>query len=424
MNNETLTVNLTSLAPQGSDITSSQNFIYNDNQTVIFNLNNIDIGSTGIYKTKFDFYNNNIKFFNSTLSASSNGYIYTPPKEINYKYGSDFEGMSAQGSVIFYYSNGLKSTISLTVWKSDFNVVDFNFKLLEPNLCYMDEVKNFIPIKDVSNDVYLLTVGDMIPKAVPLPTPSATPSVEICGPPSLTPTPSVTPSITPTPSVTPSITPTVSVTPSVTSSITVTPSVTPSITPTPSDSTFVEPPLPTPATGTNCIIQPNAGGPGIFEDYLPLDPDGGLVTLIYTALGVVDKFELIHDGVKVATSSMSTVIGSNYGPFDNNNPPNTSGDQYIGTNKGSIPNRLAEYEADTGVTGQTLGSYQQIMWWQYGPAEYNTDTNVQLRVSGPTGTAWRVSNACYLPPFPTPTPTYDYVAPNISDIDDPFGLSI
>ena len=64
------------------------------------------------------------------------------------------------------------------------------------------------------------------------------------------------------------------------------------------------------------------------------------------------------------------------------------------------------------------------MWWQYDPAEYNTNTNVQLRVSGPTGTAWRVSNACYLPPFPTPTPTYDYVAPNISDIDDPFGLSI
>lgn len=368
MNNETLTVNLTSLAPQGSDITSSQNFIYNDNQTVIFNLNNIDIGSTGIYKTKFDFYNNNIKFFNSTLSASSNGYIYTPPKEINYKYGSDFEGISAQGSVIFYYSNGLKSTISLTVWKSDFNVVDFNFKLLEPNLCYIDEVKNFIPIKDVSNDVYLLTVGDRVPNVTP--------------------------------------------------------------TPTPSQSSFILPPLPTPDNNTNCIIQPDSGGAGITETDLPLDPDGGLVTIIYTAYNVVDKFELVHDGIKVATSSMSSNIGSNYGPFDDNDPPNTSGEQYVGQNKGSVPNRLAEYEADTGVTGQTLGSFQQIMWWQYGPAEYNTNTNVVLRVSGPTGTAWRVSNACYLPPNPTPssTPapssTYDFVAPNISDTDDPFNFSI
>ena len=135
MNIETLTVYLSSETfPSGGDVSTSQTFIYNDLTNITFNLNNVNKGDgdgyIGIYKTEFNFDGVKTKFFNSTLSAVNGNYLYIPPATINNLYGSDFQGISAEGYAKFYYSNGNTATIVLNVFKSDFNVAELNMKLL------------------------------------------------------------------------------------------------------------------------------------------------------------------------------------------------------------------------------------------------------------------------------------------------------
>ena len=166
MNIETLTVYLSSETfPSGGDVSTSQTFIYNDLTNITFNLSNVNKGDgdgyIGIYKTEFNFDGAKTKFFNSTLSAVNGNYLYIPPATINNLYGSDFQGISAEGYAKFYYSNGNTATIVLNVFKSDFNVAELNMKLLGTQSYNLSGEKSLLIIKDKHNNAYTMT--DYIP---------------------------------------------------------------------------------------------------------------------------------------------------------------------------------------------------------------------------------------------------------------------
>lgn len=153
----------------------------------------------------------------------------------------------------------------------------------------------------------------------------------------------------------------------------------------------------------NSVVTP--GGAGITDNTIALDPSGGVVTIMFTAYGIPDKIEIIHgnsSGTKVATSGMTTL---NAGPFDNTygtEPSNTvpTGsetlpiDQFIGTNKGSIPNRAAAYTLETGNASPLVAPYQQLIWWVYDAADYQASTFVTIRVTGPQNTGWQFERVC------------------------------
>ena len=152
-----------------------------------------------------------------------------------------------------------------------------------------------------------------------------------------------------------------------------------------------------------------SGGEGITDYSLDLDPAGGTVAFLVNGQGLPDKFEILHGGAsgdKKATSGM--VASENFGPFDNvfgtepNNLIPTSSqlnaDQFIGSNKGTIPNRTSEFFNDTGFTipSMTVGgtTYQQVVWWQYTAADYINNPNATLRTTGPSGTGWDALRLC------------------------------
>ena len=171
MNIETLTVYLSSETfPDSNDVITSQTFVYNNLTDVTFNLQDVNKGENngniGIYKTEFNFNGVKTKFFNSTLSAVNGGYLYTPPATINNLYGSDFQGISAEGYAKFYYGNGNTATISLKIFKSDFNVAEFNLNLLGVQSYSLSGEKSLLVINDDYNNSY--TISD-ITQTVPNP---------------------------------------------------------------------------------------------------------------------------------------------------------------------------------------------------------------------------------------------------------------
>lgn len=161
-----------------------------------------------------------------------------------------------------------------------------------------------------------------------------------------------------------------------------------------------------------CSSTASPGGAGITDTNINLDSGGGLIAILFDPEGVPDKLEIIHggpDGTKVATSGFDNGTDGNAGPFDNvygTEPSNTvptaaqvaSIDQFIGTNKGVAPTRQIQFENETGyqVTNMTIGGtpYQQIVWWQYDAADWQTAPNVTVRVTGATGTAWTYLRLC------------------------------
>lgn len=148
-----------------------------------------------------------------------------------------------------------------------------------------------------------------------------------------------------------------------------------------------------------CNSNITAGGTGISNFNINLSPSGGLVTLAFNAQSVPDKMEIIHNGVKKATSGMTAANG---GPFDNlyGDPvvPTAAQasvvDQFIGTSKGSIPTRQATFASDTGSGLLIPGGYQQIVWWQYTNIDYGINPVVVVRVTGPDGTSWDFQRMC------------------------------
>lgn len=162
----------------------------------------------------------------------------------------------------------------------------------------------------------------------------------------------------------------------------------------------------TTAAGIQCEEIVSSGGYGVTDETIVMASDteltGGIVIIDFSAISVPDKLEIIHNGVKVATTG---IAGGNAGPFDNvwgdpaSNYPQNSGDvaaidQFIGDGKpGSNPSRNAEFLADTGIPGVTA-SKQQLIWWEYTTIDYAVSTNITIRVVGYPGTAWNLLRQC------------------------------
>jgi hypothetical protein len=169
-----------------------------------------------------------------------------------------------------------------------------------------------------------------------------------------------------------------------------------------------------------CGQEATAGHNGVTDTTVVLSNLGGVVTIEFGAFSAPDKLEIIHNGVKKATSGMSTINNST-GPYDNFYgtpstdplpPPygNTIGKgsitsvpQFIGTGNsthyGSIPPRTSEYLADTGVSVSLDPDYQQLIWWKYTTADFNTSPTCIVRVTGVTDpqkdyTKWQLKRIC------------------------------
>jgi hypothetical protein len=182
------------------------------------------------------------------------------------------------------------------------------------------------------------------------------------------------------------------------------------ITPTTTTTTL----LPTTTTTTSsttlvpdipCNADITSGGEGITESFVNLSPLGGLITFAVNAQSVPDKLEIIHNTIKKATTGMTV---ANSGPFDNlyGDPtiPTVAEtnvtDQFIGSSKGSIPDRQTTYTSETGSSLVLPGGYQQLVWWQYTNADYSINPIAVVRVTGPSGTSWNLQRLC-----PTTTTT-------------------
>lgn len=140
-----------------------------------------------------------------------------------------------------------------------------------------------------------------------------------------------------------------------------------------------------------CEANTESGGSGITEIEIALESGGGFICIDVEAFSVVDKFEIIHNGTKVATSGMTV---DNGGPFDSSDL--SSADQFIGTSKGSIPTRDSDFASEVGTPNQITITAQkdQLVWWAYDASDYTTAQSVIVRVTGPGGTAWNFTRRC------------------------------
>lgn len=147
-----------------------------------------------------------------------------------------------------------------------------------------------------------------------------------------------------------------------------------------------------------CSETTSSGGEGITEYNIALDSIGGTIIMQLDALSVPDKLEIIHNGVKKATSGMTV---PNEGPFDNLYGSPTvpvysetiATDQFIGTSKGTIPTRSSTFISETGITDVVV-TMQQLIWWTYTPSDYTNSNIVTIRITGPSGTAWNIKRSC------------------------------
>lgn len=148
-----------------------------------------------------------------------------------------------------------------------------------------------------------------------------------------------------------------------------------------------------------CSASASSGGVGVTEYIISLEnPLGGIVIMDFNAQSVVDKLEILHNGIKKATTGMTTV---NAGPFDDlyGSPTVPTGaeanatDQFIGTAKGTIPNRDSVFLSETGITDITR-TKQQLVWFVYSDIDYIASNSVVVRVTGPSGTAWDLIRLC------------------------------
>ena len=160
------------------------------------------------------------------------------------------------------------------------------------------------------------------------------------------------------------------------------------------------------ATSIACSAATTSGGVGITDNNVDLSPTGGLLAFLVNAQGVPDKFEIIHNGTKKATSGMTSLNSGTYDNLYGTTPSNTIPtssqtlvvDQFIGSQKGTAPTRQAAFTTATtnSVTTMTVGSitYQQVIWWEYTAADYTASSFAQIRTTGPSGTGWNILRLC------------------------------
>lgn len=154
-----------------------------------------------------------------------------------------------------------------------------------------------------------------------------------------------------------------------------------------------------------CSEYTSSGGQGVSEYDITLDnPLGGYIVVELNSRIVPDKLEILHNGVKKATSGMTV---SNGGPFDdlngNSTAPNYSQamviDQFIGSDKGTIPSRQSEFTSETGSSLIMDSGYQQLIWWVYSASDFSISNSVTIRITGTLGgTAWDIKRLCETTP--------------------------
>ena len=156
----------------------------------------------------------------------------------------------------------------------------------------------------------------------------------------------------------------------------------------------------TPA-GDRCNEVATSGGAGITEEIYNLDPAGGIIVFDCDMFSQVDKLEIIHNGVKKATTYLDIPAsaadrGNSSLGFDPANDATNypAGDWYIGSLKGVIPKRFTECQAITGFSVPMGANDQQRTWWVYTAADVVTNPQIIVRVTGTTGTAWRFKRVC------------------------------
>ena len=160
------------------------------------------------------------------------------------------------------------------------------------------------------------------------------------------------------------------------------------------------------STSVPCSATATSGGMGITDNNIDLSPTGGLIAFLVNAQGVPDKFEIIHNSVKRATSGMTALNSGSYDNIYSTSPSNTVPtysqtlvvDQFIGTAKGTAPTRQAAFTAATTNSIPTMIvngiTYQQIVWFEYTAADYISSPFAQIRTTGPDGTAWNILRLC------------------------------
>jgi len=150
---------------------------------------------------------------------------------------------------------------------------------------------------------------------------------------------------------------------------------------------------------------------GVHEFCINLEPEGGVVIYQLYAEANCDKFEIIHNGVKKATSGMTVANG---GPFDDLygpsnmpiSPDELDVNQFIGTAShaagGIVPTRNAAFAAaNPSLSYITVGAgYAQLIWWNYTPADYAVNPNVIVRVTTGHSSDYGMQRMC-----PTPVGT-------------------
>lgn len=163
-----------------------------------------------------------------------------------------------------------------------------------------------------------------------------------------------------------------------------------------------------------CAETTSSGGPGITEYTVALDnPSGGYIVFEFNSFGVPDKLEIIHNGLKRSTTGMSV---ANSGPFDDlygdptvpTIPQTMVTNQFIGSDKGSIPTRQTTFATETGSSLTIEAGYHQLVWFVYSAADYTASSTCLIRITGPAGTAWELKRLCE----PTTTTTTTTIAPS------------
>ena len=161
-----------------------------------------------------------------------------------------------------------------------------------------------------------------------------------------------------------------------------------------------------------CSATVTSGGAGVTEYTVALDSIGGVIVFEFNAYSIPDKLEIIHNGIKKATSGMTV---SNEGPFDNLYGDPTvptyaqtlSVDQFIGNDKATIPTRQTTFTSNTGSAITIESGFQQLVWFQYSSLDYSDSHTALIRITGANGTAWDLKRLCN----PTTTTTTTTVAP-------------
>lgn len=152
------------------------------------------------------------------------------------------------------------------------------------------------------------------------------------------------------------------------------------------------------------VVNPviTGGTAGIEDNIIDLFPEGGVVSIIARPSVNSSKFEIIHNGVKKATSAMT---GPNGPPFEDywGMSPNyliplnasvVTIDQFIDSGKGAIPSRNADYLTETGINYISAPAGRQMVWWKYSSADYANGQQAVLRVVGSTTAAFTAQNMC------------------------------